>query len=595
MGGSPIKQKTDLVSFSIVVDGQELPSGTVVTKVEVKKEVNKIPTATFVVLDGDRAKLKFTLSEGNTFKPGNKVKISAGYHHKDEKPIFEGVIVSHGLRLHEDDFSELSIRCIDASASMTVQKKNRYFKDVKDSDVIGKILGEHGVKGKVDSTPFKHERLVQFDCSDWDYVLTRADQNGLIVVVDDGKVNAKKPESNKEVLTLTYGTDISSLELDVDARFQVKKVTVESWDLSKNKITKNQASEPSAPAIGNLKGPALSDVLKASDYHMHSSGPIDASDLKAWADAKMMRSRYSLVRGRIRFLGHAAPKPDTTIKLSGVGPRFEGAAYVSGVCHRLSGGEWETEVTIGLSPEMYSETHKDIQTPPASGMSPGVNGVQIGVVQKIHDDPLGETRILVDIPVIAPSGDAVWARQATYYATKEAGNFFMPEIGDEVLVAFINDDPRYPIIIGSVYSKKHMPAKKPDDKNTFKSITTKSKMKIEFEDVKKIITIWTPGKNQIVISDDKKSITIEDQTKNKIVLDDKGITIDTPKDLKISAKGKIEMKSTQKITIEATQDLELKGLNVKGEAKVGLSVKGVTAELNGSAQTTIKGGMVMIN
>jgi hypothetical protein len=74
--------------------------------------------------------------------------------------------------------------------------------------------------------------------------------------------------------------------LDIDARFQVKKVSVDSWNLSDNVVAKVNASEPSVPAIGNLKGKELSDVSESFDYHMHSAGPIDTSDLKAWADAK---------------------------------------------------------------------------------------------------------------------------------------------------------------------------------------------------------------------------------------------------------------------------------------------------------------------
>lgn len=592
---SPLSKDSDLVSFSIMVDGQEVPATLILLGVEVKKEVNKIPTASVTVIDGDRAKSDFETSSQDLFKPGKKLKISAGYH-ETEEAIFEGLIVSHGIRIPEDGNPELCIKAVDAAASMTVQKKNRYFVDAKDSDAITKVFGDHGgIQGSCEATGFQHERIIQMDSTDWDFVLTRADQNGMIAVVDDGKVNIKKPASSGDTIELTFGKDIGSLELDVDARFQVEKVSVESWDSSTNKIAKNEASEPSVPAIGNLKGKELASILSASDYHMHSAGPIDPNDLKAWADAKMMRSRYSMVRGKVKFYGSSAPKIDTTVKLSGLGTRFTGSAYISGIYHRIKDMHWETELTIGLSPQMYSETQRDIQSPGASGMLPGVNGVQIGVVQKIHEDPQGEYRILVDIPVIAESGDAVWARQATYYATKEAGNFFYPEIGDEVLVAFINDDPRFPIIIGSVHSQKHVPAYTPDGPNTYKAITTNSKMKIEFEDIKKIITIWTPAGNQIVISDDEKSITILDETQNKMVMDPKGITWHTPKDFKLTADGLIDIKATKTISIEATQDLSIKGLNVKSEASVAISMKGATAEVNGSGQTTIKGGMVMIN
>jgi Rhs element Vgr protein len=595
MATSPLSQETDLVSFSIMVDGQEIPGYLVAIGIEVKKEINKIPTASVVILDGNRAERDFKHSAEDLFKPGKKLKISAGYHQKEET-IFEGLIVGHGIRIPEDGNPELCVKAVDAAASMTVQKKNRYFVDAKDSDAIAKVFGDHGgIQGSCESTPFLHERVIQMDSTDWDFVLSRADQNGLLVVVDDGKVTVKKPESSKDSVSLTFGKDIGSLELDVDARFQVEKVSVDSWNLSTNEVTKSESSEPTVPAIGNLKGKELASILSATDYHMHSAGPIDASDLKAWADAKLMRSRYSLLRGKIKFYGTAAPKPDTTVNLSGLGTRFTGSAYISGVYHRIKDMHWETELTIGLPPQMFSETQRDIQSPPASGMLPGVNGVQIGIVQKIHDDPQGESRILVDIPMISPSGDAVWARQATYYSTTEAGNFFYPEIGDEVLLAFINDDPRYPIIIGSVHSKKHMPAYTPDGPNTYKAITTNSKMKIEFEDVKKIITIWTPAGNQIVISDEDKSITILDETANKMVMDPKGITWHTPKDFVLTADGLISMKATKTIAIEATQDLTVKGLNVTSTASVANTMKGATTEVNGSGMTTIKGGMVMIN
>ena len=476
MADSPLKQKGDLISFSILVNGSEIPGTMNPTEVEVRKEINKIPTATVVILDGNPHDVNFENSEGG-FKPGDEIKITAGYH-QEEETIFEGLIVDHGVAIPDDSLPELTLKCVDKAAAMTVEKKNRYFPDSTDSDALTKVLGDHPVQGSVEGTSYVHERMIQFDSSDWDFLVTRSEMNGLIVVVDDGKIDVKKPETSNDVLALTYGTDISKIELKVDSRFQYSKVTAEGWDLSTNEVKQGVSSEPSVPSIGNLDGPGMSGVLEGKDFRMHTSGPIDPAELKIWADAKLMRSRYSLIRGKIKFMGHAAPKPDTTISLSGLGARFTGSAYVSGVYHRIKDVTWDTEVTIGMSPQMFSETQKDIGSPPAGGQLPGVHGLQIGTVQKIDADPQGEMRIQVDIPVIAASGDGVWARQSTYYATNEAGNFFMPEIGDEVVCGFLNGDPRFPIIVGSVYSKKHPTAYEADGPNTYKAITTNSKMKI---------------------------------------------------------------------------------------------------------------------
>lgn len=594
MADSPLKQKADLVSFSIMVNGSEIPGTMAVTELEVKKEVNRIPTASITIVDGNWAEMDFAASSKDTFKPGSEIKITLGYHQQEE-PVFEGIVVTHGIRIPDDGVPTLIVKCADKAAKMTAERKNKYFMDTKDSDVMSSLIGEHGLSADVKSTSVQHERIVQYQCSDWDLLVTRAELNGLIVVVDDGKVAVKAPETSNDVLSLTMGSDIKRLEIDVDARYQVPKVSTEGWNFSTNAIDHSDASEPSVPATGNLTGKQMAEVLGASDYRLHSSAPIPPDELKAWADGKLMRARYSLIRGKIAFLGHAAPKPDTTVALSGLGTRFNGSAYVSGVYHRVKDQNWETEVTIGMSAQMYAETQKDIELPVASGMLPAVHGLHLGTVQKIDEDVQGELRILVDVPVIVPSGDGIWARLATYYATKDAGNHFYPEIGDEVVLGFVNDDPRFPIVVGSVYGKTHMSKYTPDSPNTYKAIVTNSKMKIEFEDVKRIITIWTPNGNYIEINDDKQSITIEDETANKMVMDPKGITWHTPKDFKLTADGLIDIKATKTITMEATQDFSIKGLNVKSEASVAISMKGATAEVNGSGQTTIKGGMVMIN
>ena len=596
MAQDPIKQEIDHSSISIMVDGTEIPGTYMVQEVEVKCEVNKIPVATVSLLDGNYAKMDFEINASDTFKPGKKIKITLGYK-QDESSVFEGIIVGGSIRVPEDrNVLPMSVvKCVGNAQKMTVERKNRYFAEVKDSDVMSQIIGDHGLSADVTSTSVKHERLIQFQSSDWDLLLTRAEANAMVVVVEDDKVKVKKPEASASSVKLAMGTSIISLELDVDARYQVPKVTTEGWDFSQNVITHSEGAEPTVPKTGNFSGSELAKVLGAKDYRMHSAVPATADELKNWADAKYMRSRFSMVRGKIVFQGVAATKIDTTVELSGLGTRFTGPAYCSGVMHRYKQSVYQTEVTIGLPPFMYAETQRDIDFPSASGLLPSVNGLQIGVVKQIHEDPLNETRIMVDVPVIVESGDAVWARQSTYYATNKAGNFFLPEVGDEVILGFVNNDPRFPIIIGSVYSQKHPPAYTPDAPNTYKAITTNSKMKIEFEDVKKIITIWTPNKNYIEINDDKQSITIMDETQNKMVMDPKGITWDTPKDFKLTATGKIEIKAQQTISMEATQDFSIKGLNVKSEAKVGNTMKGVQAEVNGSAMTTIKGGMVQIN
>ena len=147
-----------------------------------------------------------------------------------------------------------------------------------------------------------------------------------------------------------------------------------------------------------------------------------------------------------------------------------------------------------------------------------------------------------------------------------------------------------------MYCEKHKPPDEYEAKNNTKAIVTREKMRIEFNEEKKVITISTPGKNTVEISDDDKHIKLTDQNKNEIVMNSSGISLSSAKDITLKAKGAIAIGATSNLNATATQDVSLEGLNVKREAKVSATVKGnAKAELLASGQTTVKGAMVMIN
>jgi phage protein D len=76
-----------------------------------------------------------------------------------------------------------------------------------------------------------YDELVQYYCSDWDFMLSRAEINGLLVMVDDAKVVVKAPETAAaSSLTVTYGQDLMELEAGMDARCQFDSVKAAAWD-----------------------------------------------------------------------------------------------------------------------------------------------------------------------------------------------------------------------------------------------------------------------------------------------------------------------------------------------------------------------------
>ena len=283
----------------------------------------------------------------------------------------------------------------------------------------------------------------------------------------------------------------------------------------------------------------------------------------------------------MRFQGSALAKVGKTIQLEGVGGRFNGNAFISGVHHNINEGRWLTTVDFGLSPVWFAAETPDIVAPDASGQLPPIKGLQTGIVKQVSSDPDGEFRVLVNLPLLQNANKSIWARLSTFYATNKAGAVFFPEQEDEVIVGFMNEDPRYPVDPRQRLQQEAGAAAPytPDEKNSKKAIVTKGNLEISFDDQDKIIQIKTPGKQIIKVDDKSAAISIQDSNKNTISLSKGGITLDSGSNIKITAKGNITVQAGANMLLSAKANASMEGLQVAHKAKAKFSANGaLTAE-----------------
>lgn len=220
--------------------------------------------------------------------------------------------------------------------------------------------------------------------------------------------------------------------------------------------------------------------------------------------------------------------------------------------------------------------------------------LQTGIVKQLDGDPENEFRILVTVPALDDA--SVWARLGSPHASLGGGICFFPEIGDDVILGFINNNRENPVILGSLNSKLRPPAVKPSPENDTKTILTKSRLQLSMNDAEKSITIRTPSGNTITLSDEAKSIAITDANANSVIMNSAGIQLNSAKDITIAATGEIRFQSAGKISLDAQQDVSLKGMNITNNAQVKFEAKGnAEAELAASGQTVVRGAIVMIN
>ena len=583
------------VTFKVFCNGREVPGSYRIVSLSVLKEVNRVASAFIQVVDGGFSDNEgYEVSDSGNFNPGSEIKIDAGYA-SEEETIFEGIVIKHGLKISQGRFM-LEIECKDEAIKTTVGRKNKIFTAKPDSDIISEILGEYsGMSANVEATSYEHPELLQNYIADWDFVNQRAEVNGMILINTDGEINIKKPGTSSAVLDLAPDNGVISFDAYIDAKNILSAVKGVSWDMDNQEIVEASSSAPEANQTGNQSSSDLADVIGLDEYLLNTSANIPMEVLTEWASARHAKSEWSKVRGKITIEGYNNILPGDSVSLEGFSAQFNGPVFVSSVEHILEGGEYHTILGLGLSPDWFSEEKPDIFAPPAAGLIPPISGLHIGIVDQIHEDENGQYRIKVSIPSLQSETLTLWARLTSLYATEEAGIFFYPEIGDEVIVGFINQDPQSPVVLGSVHNKTNVPPEEPAEENYIKSIVTKEKLKISFDEENKVIIIETPEENTITLDDNEGVISIKDMNDNSVEMSSDGVNIESAGDVTINAQGNIELSSQGDITLSATGDVGVEGVNIENKGQAKFAAEGANCEMNGSAQTVIKGGMVMIN
>lgn len=581
----PTPATPDVCTLSVLVDGTEIPGAYHVLALSVTRELNRIPTATIQLRDGEASRSTFEVSNSDHFVPGQKIEIQLGYRSENES-VFKGIVIKHGIKIRKSG-TQLVVECRDEAVKMTSGAKSRYFSDKKDSDIMEEIIGSYQLEKEVTATTPQLKEVVQYESTDWDFLVCRAESNGLVVLVEDGKVTVAPPVTDGEpVVAVQYGATLLELDAEIDARWQSKGIKASCWNATDQEVIEAEAKEPSTTGNGNLTPAELAEVIGGDAHELKHGGKLGQSELQAWADGRLLKERLAKMRGRAKFQGFAGVTAGKLIEVTGIGERCEGTLYVSGVRHTVANGNWETDVQFGLNVEPFAETY-NLRPLPAAGLLPAVSGLQIGVVTVLQNDPEGEDRIKVRLPLVSPSDEGIWARIATLDAGRDRGTFFRPEIGDEVVVGFLNDDPRHPVVLGMCHSSAKPAPEPAEDANNRKGYVSRENMRIVFDDEKKSIVLDSPAGNTLSLSEDDKSIRIKDQNGNSVTLDDGGITIESAKDL----------------TLKAAKDIKLEGMNIevksqasfKAAGTASAEVSGASTTIKGSATTVIQGGVVQIN
>ncbi len=568
-----------LVTYVLLVDDTAVSESIEIVSIETHQEINVITRATIVILDGDPVTEDFEISGSNLFLPGKTIEISLGYNSTNVK-VFKGIIISNSQKA-SDDSLQLILECRDEAVKMTLDKNSSHYNEISATDVAENLFSKYGISNTdIASSFITHKQLVQFNSSDWDFMISRLDAVTLMCILNNGETKIKKIASgpeNTDLAEFKFGDNIIEFEGNMDSRVQAENVKALSWNYTIQEVEDEEFSL----GLQNESGVTTDELGSGKTTTLRAGSKNEIPEQQALARTKKLHEVLSKIKGKVRFFGRVANPvlPGDFIILKGLGANFNGNVFVSAIHHDFSDGNWITTATLGWNEKFFTEKINPGSPSSSSGEFSSVHGLQTGIITDLVDTD-NDFRIKLRMPMVDSQQDGVYARLATLDAGNNRGTFFMPEVGDEVVVGFMNDDPNYPVILGMLHSSQNAAPLNPENDNNKKGYVSRSEIKILIDDDEKSITIETPGGNVFTMNDTENKITLVDSNSNKITMEQAGVTIE----------------SATVLTLKAGTSLAISAPQLSMKSDGGLTLEGGgSTTLKSSGMLTIQGSMVSIN
>ena len=493
------------------------------------------------------------------------------------------------------------LRGYDQSHRLHRGRETQTYKNVTDSDIARQVAQRASLQvGQIDSTSVTFDHVSQANQSGWDFLKARAREIGFEMGMEDGKFYFRQPvqasgapqagdyQNHTDPMQLVFGDDLIEFRPRVTSAEQVSTVKVRGWDPVQKQVVIGSASAGTVAASIRDRPNALASTFGGPTFTAVNRPLPQAPmvDGAAASIAEIISGSFAEADGVA--MGNPDLKAGSTVSIGVVGDHFEGQYTLSGARHVFGENGYRTHFVIsgrqdrsllGLASLGASNGH-------ASAGGQPINGVVVAIVTD-NNDPNNAARVKLKFPWLDDSYESDWARLAQLGAGPDSGAHFIPEVNDEVLVAFEFGDIRRPYVVGSLHNGQDKPKLGQGlfDNGKVKRrgfISRKGHQFIFFDDASKagMAFISSDGKLKISLNETNSEIHISSQGK---------VHVESQQDMTLESQANLNLKASQGIKLEAGSSLDLKGTS--GATLDG----GPQLEVKASGQLKVTGAMVDVN
>lgn len=546
----------------------------------------------------------FSLSESKKLI-GKAITITIKEEGKDATNKFEGVITEVSLASMASETEDLVLRGESPTILLDDGIHNRSFTN-KTLGQIAEEVARPYAKPLVKTTlsPAYKTTLpyfVQYKESNYHFLRRLAAFYGEWFYYDGTHICLGKPQGGAAV-ALKYGTNLSDFDLAlklVNANFKLT-----AYQYLKNEVFQSKAAEANISRTDEY-GKFVLDQSRDFDKQANQYPAEVAIGTKEELDQLTARRKKGIAGDSVVARG-ISDQPDlkvgSVIEVSSAKGAKVGSYLVTTISHSLHAG--------GYYQNQFEAVPSDLELPPLLAVPQPVCENQPAVVVQ-NDDPEGLGRVQVRFHWQAAPEKTPWIRVLSTHSGSERGFYFVPEVNEEVLVGFENDNPNCPVVQGSLYHGKASPKKWHDKDNNRKVIRTRSGNEISFNDQagkEEIRIINKDAGNEIYLSLESEG-KIRIKTKGKLEFQAKSISMEAQEGIQIkSGKGteleaqEVRMKASngthieaQQVQVQASQSFKLEGQQVKIDATTTSITSSAQLEIDGGGQSSLKSKMLQID
>ncbi|TQJ40726.1 uncharacterized protein involved in type VI secretion and phage assembly [Arthrobacter sp. SLBN-112] len=512
-------------------------------------------------------------------------------------PLISGEVTALETEMDQQGLHTI-VRGLDHSHRLFRGRRVEAYLQSTAADIVRKVAQRAGIKaGTVDAKGPVLQHVAQDGISDWEFLHRLAVEAGVVLSVSDGVLHftastdsATAPAgaggAKEDPLVLERGVNLVALNGTVTSADQVPDVEVRGWDVAaKRAIVAVAAAKTRSAKLPDANPADLAKTFQSPRY----IAPATAYDQAAQCDAAAaaIASRLGGAFAELQGLARGNPKlrAGTAVVLKGAGKPFDGQYTLSSSRH-----EFSPDTGYLTSFAVSHESERSLYGVAAGANSRAGVPAVVNAVVTAAKDPENQGRVKVKFPVLSDNYESWWARTVQAGAGASRGAVVLPEVGDEVLVAFGHGSFQQPFVLGGLYNGKDQPDKpwadhvgSTDGAVQRRAFVSRSGMLVEFLESPdgEQLTVSTNGGRQTISLVQKPDAAIE-------ILSEGPVNVTAKKDVSVTTStGDVVIKG-KKVTVEASTGLELKGATVKITGSA-------SAELTGGATTTIKGGLVRIN